>query len=45
MVLEEYDARPGGQYRYIHKAQDGTEYAFRGVFHTVEPARLRVAAP
>ncbi len=40
MVLEEYDVRPGGQYRYIHKAQDGTEYAFRGVFHTVEPASL-----
>ncbi|MEU4391195.1 SRPBCC family protein [Kribbella sp. NPDC023855] len=39
-IVEEYDVRPGGRYRYIHKAQDGTEYAFRGVFHTVEPATL-----
>ena len=33
--IEEYDVRPGGKYRYIHRDANG-EYAFRGVFHTVE---------
>lgn len=32
--LIEYDATPGGRYRYIHRDADG-EYGFRGVFHTV----------
>ncbi|AOS64733.1 SRPBCC family protein [Actinoalloteichus hymeniacidonis] len=31
----EYDARPAGTYRYIHRDADG-EYGFRGVFHTVD---------
>jgi uncharacterized protein YndB with AHSA1/START domain/dihydrofolate reductase len=35
--LHQYDARPGGSYRYIHRETDGTEHAFRGVFHTVVP--------
>ena len=35
MRVIEYDARPGGRYRYVHAAPDGAEYAFRGVFHTV----------
>lgn len=37
MHVEEYDARTGGSYRYLHVDQDGTEYAFRGVFHEVRP--------
>jgi uncharacterized protein YndB with AHSA1/START domain len=39
----EYDARPGGRYRYIHRGghlPEGLEAAFHGVFHTVEPDRL-----
>ena len=40
MVVEEYDVRPGGRYRYIHRDADGAEYAFRGVFHTVEQDAL-----
>ncbi len=40
MVIDEYDVRPGGRYRYIHKGEDGAEYAFRGVFHTVEQDTL-----
>lgn len=32
--LIEYDAAPGGRYRYVHRDADG-EYSFRGVFHTV----------
>jgi uncharacterized protein YndB with AHSA1/START domain len=35
MRVIEFDARPGGSYRYVHTAPDGAEYAFRGVFHTV----------
>jgi uncharacterized protein YndB with AHSA1/START domain len=38
-TVEEYDVRPGGTYRYIHRDDSG-EYAFRGVFHTVEQDRL-----
>ncbi|MFF1821823.1 SRPBCC domain-containing protein [Kribbella sp. NPDC058245] len=33
-VIEEYDVRPGGKYRYIHRDANA-EYAFRGVFHSV----------
>ncbi|TCC39104.1 polyketide cyclase [Kribbella capetownensis] len=39
MTVEKYDVRPGGSYRYIHRDDNG-EYAFRGVFHTVEQDRL-----
>ena len=36
--LVEYDARTGGSYRFVHRAEDDdTEYAFRGVFHEVRP--------
>ena len=38
--VDEYDARVGGTYRYVNVAPDGSEYGFRGVFHTVEPGKL-----
>jgi uncharacterized protein YndB with AHSA1/START domain len=38
-TIEKYDVRPGGTYRYIHRDDSG-EYAFRGVFHTVEQDKL-----
>ncbi|GAA0604263.1 SRPBCC family protein [Kribbella sandramycini] len=37
--IQEYDVRPGGAYRYIHRDADG-EYAFRGVFHSVEQDKM-----
>ncbi|ONI71433.1 polyketide cyclase [Kribbella sp. ALI-6-A] len=40
MEVVEYDVRPGGRYRYIHRTADGTEYAFRGVFHAIEPGAM-----
>lgn len=40
MRIEEYDAKPGGWYRYLHKDPDGNEYGFRGCFHTVEAERV-----
>jgi uncharacterized protein YndB with AHSA1/START domain len=33
MTIDRYDVRDGGRYRYIHTAEDGTQYRFRGVFH------------
>lgn len=39
MKVERYDVRSGGGYRYIHSDESG-EYAFRGVFHTVEQDKL-----
>jgi uncharacterized protein YndB with AHSA1/START domain len=38
MRIDEYDARNGGSYRYLHIDNDGTEYGFHGVFHEVRPA-------
>ena len=42
MRIVEYDARTGGGYRYVHVAPDGSEYAFRGVFHTVTRPALMI---
>ena len=33
MVVDHLDPRHGGTWRYIHREADGTEYAFRGVYH------------
>lgn len=33
MVIDEYDVRAGGRWRYIHRDADGNEYGFHGVFH------------
>lgn len=33
MIVDEYDLRDGGRWRYIHRAEDGGEHAFHGVFH------------
>lgn len=38
MRIDEYDARNGGSYRYVHSGEDGAEYAFHGVFHEVRPS-------
>ena len=40
--IEEYDARPGGRYRYVHHGGHLGELraGFHGVFHTVEADRL-----
>jgi uncharacterized protein YndB with AHSA1/START domain len=41
MILERFEPRAGGSYRYIHKDQAGNEYAFHGVNHEVlAPERL-----
>jgi uncharacterized protein YndB with AHSA1/START domain len=40
-VIEEYDFRTGGRYRYVHKRGD-EEYAFNGVFHVVRENEFAV---
>jgi uncharacterized protein YndB with AHSA1/START domain len=41
MIIDEYDVRDGGKWRYIHRDADGTEYGFHGVFHgTPSPDRI-----
>jgi uncharacterized protein YndB with AHSA1/START domain len=37
MSVCEMDARPGGTYRMVHRAPDGSEHPFRGVFREVAP--------
>ena len=34
MVIDRWDARDGGSYRYVHK-DAGSEHGFRGVFHSM----------
>jgi uncharacterized protein YndB with AHSA1/START domain len=34
MVIDEWDARDGGSYRYVHRDANGS-YGFRGVFHSM----------
>jgi uncharacterized protein YndB with AHSA1/START domain len=40
--IEEYDARPGGRYRYTHHGGHlgDRRASFHGVFHTVRPGEL-----
>lgn len=40
-VVDTLEAKPGGQWRFLNRDSDGTEYAFHGVFHdVVEPDRV-----
>ena len=33
MIVDRYDVRDGGSWRYVHQDADGSEYGFHGVFH------------
>jgi uncharacterized protein YndB with AHSA1/START domain len=33
MIIDHFDVRHGGTWRYIHRGADGTDAAFHGVFH------------
>ena len=35
MVLDKWDARAGGEYRYVHRNDEG-EFGFHGVFHSMD---------
>ncbi len=34
-TVDRADVRPGGQWRYVSREADGTEYGFRGVYHDI----------
>ena len=41
MIIDRYDVRDGGSWRYVHRDGDGNDYGFHGVFHgTPTPERL-----
>ncbi len=42
MVVDHYECRTGGSYRYVHVGEDGSEEAFHGAFHEVRPDTLIV---
>ena len=37
MVIDSWDARAGGSWRYTHSDDAGNAYGFHGVFHSVAP--------
>ena len=37
VTCEEMDVREGGKWKHVQKMQDGTEFAFFGVYHEVAP--------
>jgi uncharacterized protein YndB with AHSA1/START domain len=36
MVIEKWDLRDGGSYRYIHRDDAGNQFGFHGVFHSTD---------
>ncbi len=41
MIIDRYDVRDGGSWRYVHRDGAGNDYGFHGVFHgTPTPERL-----
>jgi uncharacterized protein YndB with AHSA1/START domain len=42
MRVSEMDFRPGGAYRFVHVAPDGTEYGFRGEYLEIVPPERMV---
>ena len=37
MILEKFEPRDGGSWRFIHKDKDGNEFGFHGVHHEIAP--------
>ena len=33
MLVDHFEVRDGGRWRYVHRQEDGTEFGFHGVFH------------
>jgi uncharacterized protein YndB with AHSA1/START domain len=36
MVIDKWEPRDGGSYRYVHRDADGNQFAFHGVFHSLD---------
>lgn len=43
LVVCEMDLRVGGTYRFVHRAPDGQEFAFRGEYRELDPPRRMVS--
>jgi uncharacterized protein YndB with AHSA1/START domain len=40
-IVDRMEVRPGGRWRFVHRAADGTQYGFHGVYHdAIAPERL-----
>jgi uncharacterized protein YndB with AHSA1/START domain len=39
-AVDKMDLRVGGAWRFVHRGEDGKEYAFHGVFKAIEPPKL-----
>jgi len=39
-IVDVMEPRVGGKWRFINRAEDGGEHAFRGVYHEVTPERI-----
>src|SRR5512136_924291 len=37
MILENFEPKNGGSWRYIHADKDGNKFGFHGVFHEIAP--------
>jgi uncharacterized protein YndB with AHSA1/START domain len=37
LIVDKMDVKPGGAWRFVQKASDGSEYAFRGEYREVVP--------
>jgi uncharacterized protein YndB with AHSA1/START domain len=42
-IVDKMDVKPGGEWRYIHRDADGTEYGFRGEYREVVPPERLVS--
>src|SRR5438105_2262313 len=42
MILEKFELKMGGSFRYIHKDINGNQFAFHGVYHTVMAPELLI---
>jgi uncharacterized protein YndB with AHSA1/START domain len=40
VTVDEMEARAGGRWRYVTRADDGGEHSFHGVYHEVTPERI-----
>jgi len=40
--IDEYDPRPGGRWRFVHRDDDGAEHELHGVFHRTPSVRRGV---
>jgi uncharacterized protein YndB with AHSA1/START domain len=41
-IVDKMDVSPGGVWRFVHRAADGGQHAFNGVFREIEPPKRLV---